>query len=95
MIVKREVFVCECNDISHNIVLELFDWGDGVDFYINVYVLQYNGFFKRIWIGIKYIFGMKYLYGHYDTIMIKYEDVPRLRSLLDEYEKFENRRLNS
>jgi hypothetical protein len=69
------------------VIFQLWDWGDGdpPDLNINVELNHYLGFWKRLWLAIKYTFGYLSRYGHYDTMSVRYEDVPRMKAILDEY----------
>jgi hypothetical protein len=43
-----------------------------------VNLIQHLNFFKRIKVAIKYIFGHKSIYGHFDSFLLKPEDSERL-----------------
>jgi hypothetical protein len=51
--------------------------------YTSVYLHHYQSFLKRIWIAIKYVFGYRSKYGHWDCFIMQPKDAERLRSLLD------------
>ena len=92
---KAEIFICDCSDIGHHIIWQLWDFGKDGELYrpascnceLSLAVdLNYNHtFFKRVWMAIKYIFGYRSKYGHYDTMNVRYEDVPRMIALLEEF----------
>lgn len=92
---ESEIFICDCSDVSHNIVFQFWDFGkDGklwrpananCELIVSVFLNDYPSFWKRIWLGIKYIFGYKSKYGHYDIMTIRYEDVPRMKTILDKF----------
>jgi hypothetical protein len=42
---------------------------------------------RRCWVALKYIFGYKCKYGHFDTFMVKEEDCDKLIELLTEYKE--------
>ncbi len=49
--VIRELFVCDCSDPSHQLIIERWDWGDGdPEFeYLAVYIhLVPQSFWRRI-----------------------------------------------
>jgi hypothetical protein len=48
-----------------------------------VYLNQYSNVFKRVWIAIKYVFGYRSKYGHWDCFIMQSGDGQRLRALLD------------
>lgn len=91
-----ELFVCDCSDVAHQLVFQLWDFGkDGEELWrpakenanltVCVYLNQYRGFWSRLWHGIKYICGYRSKYGEFDVIDIRYEDVPRMKAILDKF----------
>lgn len=88
MNVETEFFKCSCESSEHTIMFELdqFDPED-VELSIFVFLNQYRGFFRRLLIAIKYLFGYKCRYGHWDSVILKSEDTDRLIKLLQKYKK--------
>jgi len=86
---REEHFRCYCNSPEHTIVFDLDKDEDSdqpiPEMYLSVYLNQYRNIFKRIWIAIKYVFGYKCMYGHWDCWIMRQEDAERLRDLLDDY----------
>lgn len=83
-----EHFECICSTPEHTIRFKLEDYGDNdTSLYMSIFLDQYHGFFSRLWIAIKYIFGYKCKYGHWDCTMFKVEDADRLIELLEVYKK--------
>ena len=81
-------FECVCSTEEHTIRFKLEDYGDNnATLYVSIFLDQYYGFFGRIWIAMKYIFGYKCKDGHWDCIMMKAEDADRLIELLKTYKK--------
>ena len=74
-------FECVCHSDEH-ILRFMYDKDDN-QFYTTIFLNQYRNIFKRIWIAIKYIFGYKCKYGHWDQWILKYEEVDRMKKLLD------------
>ena len=90
---REEYFVCECEAPQHSFTFhDMTDidgkWTDPV--YINIHMAQCYPWYKRIWYAIKYVFGYKSRYGDWDTILLKENDLVRLRNLLDEAIKERN-----
>jgi len=83
---KAEHFDCSCASDEHTIVFRYFE-DDYKEFYLSVYLNQYRRFYKRIWIAIKYIFGYKCKYGHWDCWTMKEDDCDRMISLLEKFKK--------
>lgn len=74
-------FECQCGGDEHMLKFVV----DDEDFYLNVFLNQYRSFFHRLWIAVKYVFGYKCKYGHWDSWMLRPEDVQRLKDLLDKH----------
>lgn len=85
---RTEFFECVCGTDEHTLKfkLDVHD-PDDVDLYLSVFLNQYRGFFKRLWISIKYLFGYKCKDGHWDCSMLEVEDADRLIILLRKYKK--------
>ncbi len=86
---KTEYFDCECSSAEHTlrfIYLEPHKIG-GVEcpaeLYTEIHLNQYRNFFKRIWVAIKYVFGYKCQYGHWDVWTLNHNDCERLRDLVN------------
>ena len=86
---KSEHFECSCRSNEHTIIFRFFD--DKVDdlkeLYLSVYLNQYRNIFKRIWIAIKYVFGYKCKYGHWDCWTMVEDDCKRMKVLLEKFEE--------
>lgn len=81
---KRLVLICECNSLEHQVAF----WYDEEDnsLYCEPHLTTQNNFFKRILVAIKYIFGYKANYGHWDSTMFKKGDLIKLREYLDSFD---------
>lgn len=85
-----EYFDCECACSEH--VLRFIYMGAYKDIeppqlYLDLFLYHYHNFFQRIWIAIKYIFGYKCKYGHFDNWIIDVKDAQRFRDMVNRYEK--------
>jgi hypothetical protein len=70
---------CSCGSPEH-----LLQFDRDEDF-VYIYILLNNeNFFKRIWLGLKYIFGYKCRYGNFDEILLSKESVKSLAEYLGE-----------
>lgn len=95
-----EYFECICNSDEHRLVFNLFDWNvdnngkivekyiteDNVELYLSVF-LSNDGFWNRLWKGIKYIFGYKSKYGHFGNWNLNPKDIDRLIEYLNKYKE--------
>ncbi len=60
---RTEFFECVCMTEEHTIIFRLDT--DDIDLYTSVFLNQYRGFFGRLWIAIRYLFGYKCMDGHW------------------------------
>ena len=96
---KNELFTCQCDSMEHMIVLSTWDWrADGeskffstpeedVSLQLEVHLPSWPGFWGRLKNAIRYVFGYKCKYGHFDVVSFKYEDVARLKNAISAYER--------
>lgn len=76
---------CSCDEHSFRFCYVPNPWEDDPpELYINVYLTK-RGFFRRLWTALRYVFGYKCRYGHWDTGDINRKSVQELRGWLDEY----------
>ena len=78
---QRNLFVCDCGDVSHQFVITSFD--DEGDMVIEVH-LQRGSFWERLKNGLRYIFGKPSIYGDFDEVILNPVDQIRLRDILIE-----------
>jgi hypothetical protein len=79
---------CACRDVSH--LVRLSYWTDESPDYMNLYLhyyLEAPNFFKRLWYGIRYIFGYRCRYGEFGEVLLEEIDALRLRTFLNGYVK--------
>ncbi len=75
-----EFFECQCFSDEHTLKFILDT--EYKEIYTHVFLNEYS-IYNRILIAIKYIFGYKCKYGHWDSFLLKPEDAKRLISLLE------------
>lgn len=78
---KKELFICECNSIEHQIVMSYFE--DEKEVYCSVHLKPERNVFKRIIHAVKYIFGHRSIYGDFDEFIFNPKDADRLQSVVD------------
>lgn len=80
-------FECDCGSKEHTFCVTTQDWEDYLppQLYFHFQLSQPSTFIGRCWKGIKYIFGYKCKYGHWDTINLSEEDLNRLTILLHQH----------
>lgn len=77
---KEILLICECNHSEHQMIFKTLgsDKDEGLDeVYISIH-LSKKKFFKRLWIGIRYIFGYQSRYGMFDEIITTKEKLKQI-----------------
>jgi len=85
-------FECSCSSDEHTIRFTIDD-EDG-EIYTSVFLNQYRTWWETVWVGIKYIFGYKCQYGHWDCWIMDPNDAVRLRDMCDEFIKKQEEKNN-
>ena len=78
---------CDCHDFEHSLRFAYVPnphEDSPPELYVEVHLCS-PGFWRRLWKGIRYIFGYKSRYGHFDEVGINRESVDQLRGWLDDY----------
>jgi hypothetical protein len=78
---RNELFVCACESMEHQIAFTCDDNWETVIATIHL-VPEYN-IFKRIWKAIKYIFGYRCKYGHFEEFIFNPENADHLQQVVD------------
>ena len=82
MSIERKIFICECKSLEHLVAF----WYDTEDeaIYIEPRLMTHRNFFKRLWVGVKYIFGYKSRFGEFDELILGIDSQKKLRDILNE-----------
>ena len=90
-----EYFECECFGLDHIIKFTIFEWTkDNYELILFTHLNNYLSFWKRLLHGFKYVCRFPYTFGGFSETIIELEDIPRLRSVLDEFEKLNRKEIN-
>jgi hypothetical protein len=83
---KRDTEYLECCCTSAEHLLRFTFWkGECPEIYIDVQLNRFHGFWKRLWRGIRYIFGYECRYGHWDETVLLGDQVRQLRAMCDKH----------
>ena len=80
---QQETLICQCNSIEHQIS---FSWIEDKELEGEVYMeihLKPLSVWGRLKHGIKYIFGYRCMYGDFDEVILKKEDVNKLERIIE------------
>lgn len=68
-------------NVEHQLIFSYFPEDNEV--YMAVHLIPEYNIWKRIWTAIKYIFGYKSRYGHFDEFIFDKSDADRLQKIVD------------
>ena len=88
--IEKKYFECACFSSEHTLKF-VFDEEYG-DLTTEIFLNDYRNVFKRIWTAVKYVFGYKCRYGHWDCWIMLPEDASAMRDLLDRFEEFHKKK---
>lgn len=77
---QTEYFECSCHSPEHTLSLAFDDDEDLPAIYGHVFLGE-NPWYKRVWMAVKYVFGYKCKYGHFDEFVFNPEDCDRMIGL--------------
>ena len=69
---KDEIVICDCSSAEHQLVLRYDDDKDkdlGRQVFVEIHLVPLV-WYKRLWLGIKYIFGYKCKYGNFEEMIL-------------------------
>jgi hypothetical protein len=78
------VFECDCGLLEHICRITHFEDQQPGVFYLEMMMFNWQNPLRRIWTAIRYIFGKKSPYGHFDEIILDPGDAAILRDFLDD-----------
>jgi len=91
--VTDELFVrCDCGSIEHQFVLTRDTQVHEPNLlhrsvYLRVHLQTWEGFWRRLWAGLRYAFGHRSRYGHWDEVILGPEQAVQMWRLLEAYLK--------
>ncbi len=73
-------FECDCHSPEHTLI---FQWDDeDHTIYTTVFLDHWHRFFGRIVVALKYVFGYRCKYGHFDCFIMQKKDYTRFLQFL-------------
>ena len=89
---KHEIMLCACSSDEHQIIFHPFediklDNGKLIKSVYCSILLNNLPFFSRLKNAIKYIFGYKCKFGHFEEFIIDSNNVEKLKKVIDFIEK--------
>ena len=75
----EEIIICACSSAEHQLLFRTVEFDD--DVYVEIHLAKLP-FLKRLWYGVKYIFGYQSRYGAFDEVIITKEHLPKLKRVV-------------
>lgn len=77
----NELFICQCHNTEHQLIFRYdTDWEE---VFVSIHLIPESNIFRRIWAGIKYIFGHRSRYGCFDEFIFKKSDANKLQKVVN------------
>lgn len=80
---RRETLICYCNSEEHQFSFVWFEDEQGKGEVFMEIHLTPNTFWERLKNAIKYILGYRSVYGDFDEVILKKEDVHKLEKVVE------------
>ena len=81
---RTELFVCECGDVSHQLILSTLETEkDEKRVVYAAFHLDNYGFLNRVKAATRYLLGINRRDGDFDNLLFKREDIGRLKCFAD------------
>lgn len=84
-----EILIFDCTSKQHQIIFHFdADFSDNYkEVILSIHLANNRSYLKRLIAGIKYIFGYKCKYGHFDEIIVTSENYQPFAMMVDFIEK--------
>lgn len=83
---------CDCSSPEHAFRFVLDTDEMDPELWMEVQLHHWRTFWKRLVVGIKYIFGYQCRYGYWDCCTITYEESKKIREVLEKFERLKDAR---
>jgi hypothetical protein len=82
---ENHYVTCSCQSSQHIIKFCFIEnYAEENDVcWVDIQMIQWRSFWKRIYVAIKYIFGYEEKYGHWDCTQLSRDEVEKLKKFLD------------
>lgn len=76
---------CNCTSAEHTLRFTIDNDEECPALYVAVQLNRFHGFFERLWLAIKYVFGYECKFGHWDEVILMGDNVRKMRNLCDSH----------
>lgn len=80
---ETKLILCNCHRPEHQLILTYFpddalrqaqEPPNEKEMYVQVHLVTYDNFFKRLWTGLRFAFGYHCRYGEWDELILTVEE---------------------
>jgi len=84
---REKLISCSCGSPEHQFILTYWPGygGDEDELYMEPHLITWENIFRRLWTAIRYVFGYRCKYGHWDCVLISKDKAQEMRGFLDEF----------
>ena len=82
---EANYFKCACHSDEHT--LTIYHDTEDNELYVHVFLNDYDRWYIRVWKAVKYVFGYKSKYGHWDEIVLNKVEINKLKDLFEKASK--------
>ena len=76
-------FDCRCGSVEHTIRFNLDK--EEREMYVDVYLNRGDSFWRRVYLGVRYIFGAKSQYGEWGSWVLDESDAGRMMAMCADF----------
>jgi methionyl-tRNA synthetase len=76
---------CSCGSDEHDLKFTID--AECEEIFLSTFLHHYRPWYQRVWVAVKYVFGYKCKYGHFDCTTMRKEQVDQLQKCLTEFYK--------
>lgn len=76
---ENQIIICSCNSTEHQMILSSIEGEKEV--YVHIH-LNHLSFWKRLILGVKYIFGYTSKYGHWEEMILDTSHINQLKKVI-------------
>ena len=77
-------FECQCGSDEHTLRFT-YDKEEH-EIYTSIFLCDWQRWYKRLWVALKYALGYKCKYGHWDNWLMRDDDVGRFKEMIEKFE---------
>lgn len=90
--VTHEIFVCDCENINHQIILTTLNFKGDVSLEFSIKLNNFQPWYKRIFIAIKYLFKLEDK-DEFGSVLLDDANILKLQNSLESFKELQKKEL--